>query len=78
MLVIPNTAVVTKTGIDYVYTVKDGVLKKVAVQLGTADGAVTEISSGLEDGAIVVTEGQSPQRRTEGDRGAVGARMPPR
>jgi hypothetical protein len=50
---------VTETGIDYVYTVQDGVLKKLAVQIGTSDDAVTEITSGLQDGTLVVTEGQS-------------------
>jgi multidrug efflux pump subunit AcrA (membrane-fusion protein) len=35
------------------------VLKKLAVQIGTSDEAVTEITSGLQDGALVVTEGQS-------------------
>ena len=59
ILVVPNTAVVTETGVDYVYTVQDGVLKKLAVQIGTSDEAVTEITSGLQDGALVVTEGQS-------------------
>jgi HlyD family secretion protein len=59
VLVVPNTAVVTETGVDYVYVVSSGVLKKTAVQLGSADDAVTEISSGLSDGAFVVTAGQS-------------------
>jgi HlyD family secretion protein len=58
-LVVPNSAVVTETGVDYVYAVVDGVLKKTPVQAGISDDAVTEITAGLQDGASVVTEGQS-------------------
>ncbi|HEY9593668.1 MAG TPA: efflux RND transporter periplasmic adaptor subunit [Spirochaetia bacterium] len=59
VLVVPNTAIVTETGIDYVYVVTDGALRKTPVTIGTADDAVTEITAGLTDGASVVTEGQS-------------------
>jgi HlyD family secretion protein len=59
VLVVPNSAVVTETGVDSVFEVVQGVVKKVAVQVGLSDDAVTEIASGLEEGALVVTEGQS-------------------
>lgn len=62
-VVVPNSAVVTETGVDYVYTVvqADGgtVVKKTAVRTGISDEAVTEIASGLEKGTLVITEGQS-------------------
>ncbi len=59
VLVVPNSAVVTETGVEYVFVVRDGVLKKTAVQTGISNDVVTEITQGLEDGALVVTEGQS-------------------
>ena len=59
VLVVPNGAVVSETGVEYVYAVVDGTVKKTAVQTGIADDSVTEITGGLQDGALVVTEGQS-------------------
>jgi RND family efflux transporter MFP subunit len=63
VLVVPNTAVVTETGISYVYTVeqKDGesFVRKILVETGLADESVTEITRGIEEGAVVITEGQS-------------------
>jgi HlyD family secretion protein len=63
VIVVPNSAVMTETGVDYVYTVvqKDGenVIKKTAIRTGISDETVTEISGGLEKGTLVVTEGQS-------------------
>jgi multidrug efflux pump subunit AcrA (membrane-fusion protein) len=63
VVVVPNSAVVTETGVDYVYAVVevDGVtvVKKTTVRTGISDDAVTEIASGLEKGTLVVTEGQS-------------------
>ena len=58
-LVVPNSAVVTETGMDYVFEVMNGVVKKVPVEVGISDDTVTEISSGLEEGVLVVSEGQS-------------------
>ena len=59
VLVVPNSAIVTETGVDYVYTVADGVVEKKSVQTGIATDAVTEITSGLSDGTMVVIEGQT-------------------
>jgi multidrug efflux pump subunit AcrA (membrane-fusion protein) len=59
VLVVPNSAVVTESGVTSLFTVADGVARKVTVQTGISDDAVTEITSGLSDGQIVVTEGQS-------------------
>lgn len=59
VLVVPNSAVVTETGVDYVYAVMDGVVNKKAVETGIATDTVTEITSGLADGTPVVTEGQT-------------------
>jgi len=59
VLVVPNSAIVTETGVDYVFAVAEGVIKKKAVEIGVATDAVTEITSGLEEGTQVVTEGQT-------------------
>ena len=59
VLVVPNSAVVTETGVDSVFEVADGVVKKVSVQVGISDDEVTEITAGMDEGAVVVTEGQS-------------------
>ncbi len=59
ILVVPNTAIVTETGVDSVYVVESAVVRKRVVQTGLSDDAVTEITGGLSDGALVVTEGQS-------------------
>jgi HlyD family secretion protein len=59
VLVVPNSAVVTESGVDYVYVVVQGAVQKQSVGTGIANDAVTEITSGLDDGALVVTEGQS-------------------
>lgn len=59
VLVVPNSAVVSEAGVDSVLEVVEGVVKKAAVQIGISDDSVTEIVSGLDEGALVVTEGQS-------------------
>jgi multidrug resistance efflux pump len=59
VLVVPNGAIVTETGVDYVYAVVDGMLRKESVETGIATDAVTEITSGLDEGTLVVTEGQT-------------------
>jgi HlyD family secretion protein len=59
ILVVPNQALVTDSGVQIVYVVEAGAVKKVAVQTGISDDAVTEITAGLSDGDLVITEGQS-------------------
>jgi HlyD family secretion protein len=59
VLVVPNSAIVTETGVDYVYAVINGVVKKKAVETGISTDSVTEIISGLDEGTTVVTEGQT-------------------
>ena len=63
VIVVPNSSVMTETGVDYVYTVVPAngeyVIKKTAVHAGISDETVTEIAGGLEKGTLVVTEGQS-------------------
>src|SRR5208283_4855858 len=59
IVVVPNQALVSDSGVQNVYVVEDGVVKKLAVQTGISDEAVTEVTAGLAEGALVITEGQS-------------------
>jgi multidrug resistance efflux pump len=59
ILVVPNQALVTDSGVQNVYIVEAGVVKKIAVQTGISDEETTEVTAGLSEGALVITEGQS-------------------
>ena len=59
ILVVPNQALVTDSGVQGAYVVEAGVVKKVAVQTGISDEEMTEVTAGLSEGALVITEGQS-------------------
>jgi multidrug resistance efflux pump len=59
VLAVPNQALVTDGGLQYVFLVEGGVVKKASVQIGISDDSVTEITRGLPEGAMVITEGQS-------------------
>jgi len=59
VLAVPNQALVTDGGLQYLYLVEGGVVKKAAVRTGISDDALTEITGGIVDGAQVITEGQS-------------------
>ena len=59
ILVVPNQALVTDSGVQNVYIVVDGVVRKAAVQTGISDEEMTEVTAGLSEGALVITEGQS-------------------
>jgi HlyD family secretion protein len=59
VLVVPNSAVVTETGVDYIFVVADGTLRKIVIQTGISDESITEVTAGLKEGSSVVTEGQS-------------------
>jgi len=59
VLAVPNQALVTDSGVQYIYVVENGVVRKTAVQTGISDDAVTEITAGISEGAQVITEGQS-------------------
>lgn len=66
VLSVPSQALVTESGVQYVYVDAGGIVKKVAVQTGISDETRTEILSGLSEGDLVITEGQS--FLNEGDR----------
>ena len=59
VLVVPNSAILTESGVASVMAVVDGTARRMTVQTGVSDDAVTEITAGLTEGTLVVTEGQS-------------------
>ena len=58
ILTIPKSAIKIENGINYVYIVDNGVIKKVAVTTGLFNDKVIEITSKLKAGDQVITEGQ--------------------
>lgn len=58
VIVVPKTAVVTEDTINYVYSVKNGKIKKISVNVGLANVNMIEIKENLEAGIDIVTEGQ--------------------
>jgi len=66
VLAVPSQALVTESGVQYASIAAGGVVQKVAVQTGISDETMTEITAGLSEGDLVITEGQS--FLNEGDR----------
>ena len=58
-IVIPTQAIQTNDSIQYVYVVENDTAVYTEVVTGLAGNGVTEILSGLEEGAVLVTVGQS-------------------
>lgn len=55
--VLALSAVTTRDGRSYVFTVVDGAAKALEVQLGTADANSVEVLSGVEAGTLVIAQG---------------------
>ena len=58
-IVVPTEAILTSNGAQYVYVVEEGTAKYVAVTTGLIGSGVTEITSGLAEGAQLVVVGQA-------------------
>ncbi len=61
-LVIPKKAMILESERDELFTVVDGVARKVQVELGYSDGERAEVLRGLTEGQLVVTVGQEGLR----------------
>ncbi|RCX08088.1 RND family efflux transporter MFP subunit [Anaerobacterium chartisolvens] len=59
IIIVPNEAVVSENGVQYVYVVKDNKIVKRLVSTGISDEKSWEITDGIKAGEYVVTEGQS-------------------
>ena len=58
-IVVPTEAILTSNGAQYVYVVEDNTAKYVPVTTGLIGSGVTEITSGLTEGAQLVVVGQA-------------------
>ncbi len=59
VMVLPNQAIISNKGINYVYCIIDDKIKKTLVETGIADENSTEIIKGLKEGQLVAVEGLS-------------------
>lgn len=58
-VVIPSNAIVTSNDVQYVYVVEDNTARRVEITTGLTGSGVTEVLSGLEEGQLLVTVGQT-------------------
>lgn len=58
-VVVPTEAILTSSGIQYVYVVENGTARYVEVTTGLTGSGVTEVVSGLTEGQQLVTVGQA-------------------
>jgi RND family efflux transporter MFP subunit len=57
VLTIPNEAVLSEAGVDYVFRIVEGRAKRTNIELGIRDGGRVQITSGLRAGDQIVTAG---------------------
>ena len=58
-VVISSNAIVTSNDVQYVYVVEDNTARRVEITTGLTGSGVTEVLSGLEEGQLLVTVGQT-------------------
>ena len=58
-IVIPTEAILTSNGVQYVFVVEDGAARYVEIATGLTGNGVTEVTSGLKAGDMLVTVGQA-------------------
>jgi len=58
-LVIPSNAILTSNDVQYVYVVENDTARYVEITTGLTGSGVTEVLSGLEEGQLLVTVGQT-------------------
>lgn len=59
VLVVPNSAIVSENGLQYIYGVKDNIIIKRPVKIGLSNNENSEIIEGLTVGENIILEGQS-------------------
>ena len=59
ILMVPNETIKMENGVNYLYTVVNGEVKKISVETGISNEKFTEITSSIEEGLDVITEGQN-------------------
>ena len=58
-IVVPTEAILTSNGVQYVYVVEEDTARYVEITTGLVGSGVTEVTSGLTEGAQLVTVGQA-------------------
>ncbi|MFW2490403.1 efflux RND transporter periplasmic adaptor subunit [Clostridium chromiireducens] len=59
ILMVPNETIKMENGVNYLYTVNSGEVKKISVEIGISDEKFTEVTGKVEEGTDVITEGQN-------------------
>jgi multidrug resistance efflux pump len=59
ILMVPNETIKMENGVNYLYTVDNGEVKKISVETGISNEKFTEVSGEVEEGLDVITEGQN-------------------
>ncbi|MTK11083.1 MAG: efflux RND transporter periplasmic adaptor subunit [Clostridiaceae bacterium] len=59
VLIVPNQAIKIENGVNYIYTVGNGKIKKVSVNTGISNNKFTEVSGNIKENDDIITEGQS-------------------
>lgn len=59
VLTVPNQAIKIENGVNYIYIVENGKIKKVSVNIGISNNKFTEVSGNIKENDDIITEGQS-------------------
>jgi multidrug efflux pump subunit AcrA (membrane-fusion protein) len=59
ILMVPNETIKMENGVNYLYTVDNGEVKKISVETGISDEKFTEVTGKIEEGLNIITEGQN-------------------
>lgn len=59
ILMVPNETIKMENGVNYLYTVDNDEVKKIAVETGISNEKFTEVKGKVQDGLPVITEGQN-------------------
>lgn len=59
ILIVPNETIKMENGVNYLYTVDSGAVKKISVETGISNEKFTEVSGNIQEGMDVITEGQN-------------------
>jgi multidrug efflux pump subunit AcrA (membrane-fusion protein) len=59
ILMVPNETIKMENGVNYLYTVSNGEVKKISIETGISNEKFTEVTSSIEGGLDIITEGQN-------------------
>lgn len=59
ILMVPNETIKMENGVNYLYTVDNGEVKKISVETGISNEKFTEVTGKVEEGMDIITEGQN-------------------